>query len=225
MLLMLLLASAAAGWAVVSFGTPAARPDAAGAVVAELSAFAERLHLAGREAAAALVRLGEGAVAAALPLAQHATDAAREALRDPRLGPPLVGGLGLAAGLAFGVLMGRRQARGRLDAPPREERVPPPAPPASLPPAPPPPAPPPPAAFPAAAPQPPLPGAPLLAGTVAHALLPAEEEAAPRQAESPKAEPAEAPGQSPEAASHAALIAGVLAILAEEMREEPRQAA
>lgn len=236
MLLALLLASAGAGWVAVSTGLAGRLPslavpadqaaaswqDRTAGITEEASVFGRQPAEAGRGATSALGGGADSLATSAAPAAKRTIEAALDLLRDPRHGPMMLGGLGLAAGLAFGVLLGRRRGeRARAQEAPTPASPPPPV--RALPEPTPPPAPTTPAT-PAVAQVVPL-ATPLLAGTVVHDPFAAADP--PPSPAAPTPEPAP-PGWSPPRPSapavavapaedhRAALIAAIVTIFDEE---------
>lgn len=217
LLVTLLVASAGAGWLAVTAALPG-RPvlstlaaDAAALPWAEraedMAVEAARLAASAVETVReAFVSLAGGASAlaeAAAPVIAQAATEAHETMRDPGTGPAIAGGLGLVAGLALGLQLGRRRsvrtvALGPADA---AATAPPLATIAETP-----------RLVEPAAERPSLPAAPLLAGTLPH--RPALPDLTP-----PERTPAPAKAAEPD--PRAALIEGVLRILAEETAATP----
>lgn len=254
MLLALLLASAGAGWVAVSMGmagglagrlpslsapadqAAASWQERAADITEEASAFGRQLAEAGRGAATALGEAAGSLATSASPAAKRTIEAARDLLRDPRHGPMVLGGLGLAAGLAFGVLLGRRRG-GTPPAQAAPTPSPSPAPVRALSEPSPLPAPNTPAplavppvvplvAPPVAPPVAPL-AAPLLAGTVAHEAFAAADLPPPAAAPTPGSSAPESSAPKPSASAEtvaiapaeddrAALISAIVTIFEEE---------
>jgi hypothetical protein len=250
MLLALLLASAGAGWVAVSMGmagglagrlpslsapadqAAASWQERAADITEEASAFGRQLAEAARGAATALGEAAGSLATSASPAAKRTIEAARDLLRDPRHGPMVLGGLGLAAGLAFGVLLGRRRG-GTPPAQAAPTPSPSPAPVRALSEPSPLPAPntPAPLAVPPVVPLvvPPVAplAAPLLAGTVAHEAFAAADPPPPPAAPTPGSSAPESSAPKPSAPAEtvaiaqaeddrAALISAIVTIFEEE---------
>ncbi len=118
-----LLASAGAAMVAVAIGTSGQPPAQAGSaerqapsghgfassVTDQAAAFGRILADVGGAATSNLSGTARAIAADASPDARRALEVTRGVLADPRHGPLVVGGLGVAAGIAFGMLLGRRR--------------------------------------------------------------------------------------------------------------------